>query len=362
MCECEKELGLRFLPHQLTYGTEYGTQKRYRVTAFAQNICLTCRGENEAAHPLAYGSKVERYYWREISKTYFTMVLDWLTEKSVQTKDIVEFESRFPKEAKRMKKEAKKIWSKRHKETPKYIIDEPTEANFLMEIKVPEQHLTAKYVEIKEKRKKIRKWINEAGTPCSVEEYVADWYKTKDFSVRRCESRLISILVGTFCVPVILDHNNSIRNALMSGFGSHEFYKSKLKEFEELVIDMKQAKDLQILFEDLLNSSKGLRSYLGVNDNESIELGRIAIRTMPKTVILQCIKWGFQYFWDHRPGWPDLFVFNDNSYLFVEVKSQHDKLSLSQMKWFRWAVQEVNIPCEIVRVQEEGTNQKSNEH
>jgi len=353
MCECEKELGLKLLPHQLAYGNEYGTQKRYIVTGFAQNICPTCRGENEEPHPRAYGSKIERYYWREVSKSYLIMVLDWQTERGIQIQDIVDFESRFPKEAKRMKKEAKNIWSKRHKETPKYIIDEPTEADFLMEIKVPERYLTAKYVEIKEKGKKIGKWINESGAPCFVEEYVADWYKTKGFTVRRCESRIISILLGTFCSAIILDHNNSIRNALMSGFGSREFYKSKSKEFEELVIEMNQAKGLQILFEDLLYPSKGLRSYLGVNDNDSIELGRIAIRTMPKSVILDCIKWGFEYFWDHRPGWPDLFVFNEDNYLFVEVKSQHDKLSLNQMKWFRWAIQEANIPCEIVRVQED---------
>ena len=44
ICECEKKLGLEFLPYQLTLGTEYGTQKRYPVSAFAPNICATCRG------------------------------------------------------------------------------------------------------------------------------------------------------------------------------------------------------------------------------------------------------------------------------------------------------------------------------
>jgi len=110
------------------------------------------------------------------------------------------------------------------------------------------------------------------------------------------------------------------------------------------------------MFEERLDQSKGLRIYLGVEDDEAVELGRIAIRTMPRQLILKCIRWGFQYFWGHRCGWPDLFVFSDKSFLFVEVKSHRDKLRLDQMEWFRWAVKEVNMPCEIVRVKGENAS------
>jgi hypothetical protein len=136
-----KKIGLKLLPHQLAYGTEFGTQKRYRVTGFAQNICQPCRGEMEDTHPRAYGGKVERYYWREIDKSYLKMVFEWLAEKDILIKDIFGFESRFPGQAKNMKKEAKMFWQKRHKEEPKYFIDEQNEANFLSEIKVPELFL-----------------------------------------------------------------------------------------------------------------------------------------------------------------------------------------------------------------------------
>ena len=60
---------------------------------------------------------------------------------------------------------------------------------------------------------------------------------------------------------------------------------------------------------------------------------------------------------------PDLFVFKDKDFLFVEVKSglarYHDKLSLAQMNWFRWAVEEANMPCEIVRLQEDSGTRAS---
>ena len=358
ICECEKKLGLEFLPYQLTFGTEYGTQKRYLVTAFAPNICATCRGDKEEAHPRAYCGKVERYYWREIYKTYLAMVSEWLNHENVAVKDILGFEHRFPGQAKRMKKEAQTIWQKHHKEKPKYIVNEPSEADFFSEVKVPVRYLSAKHIEIKEKRKKIGKWINQEGKSCSVEEAVADWYRTKGFSVRRCETRLISILVGTFCAPVILGHEKSIGNALNSGFGSQQFFRSKSDDFQELISKLERQKGLQAAFEDLLYPSKGLRIYLGVDDEEAVELGRTALRVMPQSLVLECVKWGFQYFWGRRAGWPDLFAFDSGSFLFIEVKSPTDKLSLEQMNWFRWAVKEVNMPCELVRVQKDSEIRK----
>jgi len=367
MCECEKELALKFLPHQVTYGTEYGTQKRYLVTGFARNICPTCRGEREEAHPRKYGGLVERYYWREIYKTYLTMVLEWLAEKDLQTKDILEFEySRFPTEAKLMKKEANRIWQKRHKEEPRYVfVNEPTETDFLSEVKVPERYLTAKYVQVQENGKNIGKWINQMGKPCSIEEVVADWYRDRGFSVKRCEGALISVLVGTFCASIILEPITpggrfKLPANVADDFGSEKFSRRKSEDFEKLISTLDRTDGLEKSFEELLWPSANLWGYLwsGHDSVEMADLGRMAIKTMPQSLIIECIKWGFQHFWARRAGWPDLFVSKDKDFLFVEVKStlarHHDKLSLDQMNWFRWAVEEVNMPCEIVRLQKDG--------
>jgi len=118
ICECEKELALRFRPHQIAYGTEFGTHNRHKVTGFSPNICSVCRGEKEEAHPMAYGGSVERYYWREIDKTYWEMISKWLAEKRIPIENSLLFESKFSEEAKLMKREAKRIWQKRHEEAP----------------------------------------------------------------------------------------------------------------------------------------------------------------------------------------------------------------------------------------------------
>jgi len=95
-----------------------------------------------------------------------------------------------------------------------------------------------------------------------------------------------------------------------------------------------------------------------VNDDEAVELGRIALRVMPQSLVLKCIGWAVRDFWNRQPGWPDLFVFRTNEFQFVEVKTPHDKLSLEQMSWFKWAIEEAAIPCEIFRLRKAVTADK----
>ena len=81
MCACDEPLATQFLPHQTRKGSEYGTRKRHPVAGFAPNLCPTCRGEPEPACPMAAvpgrKGKIERYYWREITKTYHSLARDY---------------------------------------------------------------------------------------------------------------------------------------------------------------------------------------------------------------------------------------------------------------------------------------------
>ena len=380
MCECDIELALQFLLHQVRYGTEYGTHLRYPVSGFARNICPACRGQKEEAHPRAaiYGQKgkVERYYWREIYKTYLENTRSWLAERNIVVKDIIDFEKRFPKEAKRMKKEAKKIWQIRHKKAPKYDLKELTEATFLSKVDVPQKYLDFEYVQARKGKQKIGKWVGHNGKPLSAEDVVIDWYENEGFSAKKCERKLVSILMGTFCASVIQDPKDPrirvgirqstkgwtqnkrdtqlIQFLLPEDFGTREYFKRRSKAFSNLLKSLKKA-DMKELFEKLLDLSTSLRDYLWVNDNEAVELGRIALRVMPQSLILKCIDWAIRDFWNHQPGWPDLFVFRADEFRFVEVKTPNDELSIEQMNWFKWAIEKAAIPCEILRLRRAAT-------
>jgi len=374
MCECEKELALQFLPYQVKFGSHYGTSIRFPVSGFASKMCKECRGEKEKAHPRAaiYGQKgkVERFYWREIYKTYLESVRSFLKEQKIVVKNIIEFERKFPQKAKTLKKESKKHWQGLHKKSPKYCLKELTEAAFLSKVEVPQKHVDFKYAQIQKGNHKIGKWVNQKGKLVSPEDIAIEWYETQGFSARKCERRLISVLVAIFCSSVIQDKKDpqtrlSMRSStkdwspqnrdspliqflLPEDFGSKKYFERRAKKFNELFQKLRNS-DMRRLYEEILAPSELLRDYLWVNNNEAEELGRIALKVMPQELVLKCINWGIHNFWDRQPGWPDLFILKNSHFKFVEVKTPKDKLSLDQMQWFAWAIKE-NVPCEILRI------------
>jgi Holliday junction resolvase-like predicted endonuclease len=376
ICECERQLALAFLPHQVRFATEYGTHKRYPVTGFAQNICADCRQEKEEAHPRAaiYGlkGKIERYYWREIFKTYCGYILDWLQQNSEQVNDILEFKARFPEKAKELKKKAKKYWQSIDKQSPKYNLKEKTEAEFLSRVQVPLIKIEAKYQQIDKKGQKIGKWLNQSGELVSVEEIATEWYRAKGYNVLRCERKLISALVATFLSHPIQDSSDLrvrptfrgstkgwtsqnrdtplISILLPKDFGTAEFYKRREVAIQARIELMKASNNLHALFDELLDDSESLRDYLWVNDNKAVELARITLDIIPKEMITACIEWAIRDFWHRQTGWADLLAYKDNSFIFIEVKSPYDELSQEQMNWFQWAMKEARIPCEICRI------------
>lgn len=376
ICECERQLAIAFLPHQTKHAIEYGTRKEYPVTGFAPNICAECRGEKEEAHPRAaiYGQKgkIERYYWREIFKTACEYMFNWLQQNSKQVKDIIEFQSKFPDIATEFKKKAKKHWQAIDKESPKYDLKEQTEAEFLLKVQVPFIKIKAEYRQIEKSGQKIGKWINQSGKLVSVEEIATEWYCSKGYTVLSCERKFISTWVGTFLALPIQDHSDvrirsTFRNStkgwtshnrntglisilLPEDFGSAEYYKRREAAIQAGIQRMRTA-NLQTLFDELLDNSESLRDYLWVNDDEVIEVARIALHILSKETVIAGVEWAIQNFWQRQPGWPDLFVYKGNDYTFIEVKSPNDELSHEQMNWFQWAIEQSHIPCEICRVE-----------
>lgn len=376
ICQCEREFALTLLPHQVRQGTEYGTHITYAVSGFAEQICLECQGKEEEPHPVAaiYGrkGKVERYYWREIFKTYCSYIFEWMMQNKISVKDIIEFERLFPEEAEKFSKRAKNHWQQVHRTGPKYDTREPSQAAFLNDVRVPTTEVQAPYVQIDKNGQKIGKWIGTHGEICSVERIALEHYFAQGYEGRFCERKLISTLVGTLLAPVIQDKKDprlqvALRNStkgwrsdnrstpmiafeIPEDFGSGEYYVRRQDAFEQCIGSLGDRRNIINLYEALLDISKGLRDYLWVNDDEAVALGRLALRIISPDTVKQALRWTIAHFWERYSGWPDLFVFRLGEFKFVEVKSPLDELSEDQMNWFRWAVQESRIPCEIFRV------------
>lgn len=377
MCECEHELATIFLPHQTRSGQEYGTRRRYPVAGVAKNICRACRGEPEPPAPRAaiydQKGKIQRYYWREITKTYYQSVLEWIRGRSITIEDIIKLEAEYPEETKKLKKAARKHWQQRHKEDPKYDTSEQTHAQFLAKVRVPEIEVEAEYVQEQRGEAVVGKWKLRSGELRDAEDVAVDHYESSGYRVYRCERKLISTLVAVFCWPVIQDPSDPRGQRVMRGstvgwkpgkqtplvhfllsedFGSAAFYERRRQELAALFDDLRQAGDLSDAFESRLPGAQTLRDYLWVAEDDAAELARAALAVIPRDVILAMAKWVIRDFWQRQPGWPDLFLIESTNYRFSEVKSPNDKLSLKQMRWFEWALVEsdVVVPCEICRV------------
>ena len=188
--------------------------------------------------------------------TYLSLVAEWLDKNNLtvnSTHAILDFERQYTKQSQLLKKEAKAYWQDRHNQSPKYTFAvDPTEADFLSEIKVPERHLTAKTLTTKKGNKKLKIWIDSLGKKCSVEDIAAEWYSSNGFIVQKCELRLVSILVSTFCYPVIIEKEHSIGAVLTRGFGSEKNFESRKQEFGKNKQYLEKAENIEAIYNKAL--------------------------------------------------------------------------------------------------------------
>jgi hypothetical protein len=55
-------------------------------------------------------------------------------------------------------------------------------------------------------------------------------------------------------------------------------------------------------------------------------------------------------YWKRYLGWPDLLVYKNDEYFFVEVKSSKDKLSLNQKEWIKGNHDFLKLPFRILKI------------
>jgi VRR-NUC domain len=375
MCSCEERLAREFLPHQTSRGAEYGTRIYHPVAGFLPNLCPECRGDTEEAHPRAAikgrKGKIERFYWREITKSYYTFIQEWLATNDEHVSSIIDFQKRFPELSKALRKQARQQWQKAHRANPKYDLSEPTQAQLHGAVTIPEFVVFAEYVQLARGDQKLGRWQDSHGRPVSAEARASESYLSQGWQPHVCERKLITILFATFCFPVIQDANDPlliigyrrstrgwrtgrrdpsvIAIPLPADFGGTRHYERRRAQYGRLFAEL-QARPLVEAFEERLEPSESLRDYLWVNEDGPVSLARSALRVVPAEDILRWIEWVAADFWHRQPGWPDLLLLSDKAYRFAEVKSPLDELSQEQMRWLRWARTDGRVPCEICRV------------
>jgi len=377
MCACEEQIAKKFLPHQLSFATRLDSQQRVNVSAgFVASICDECRGLPATPYPKAstigQTSKIKRYYWRELVFREYELFeklggnpANYLYERGENESDILKL----------AKKQALLDIKALHATTPKYNYEEESNESFIKRLGIKLRVIDGQYVKGDGRKAKIS-YNNKLLT---VEKFAAVIYQRQGYDVISLESVPFHVLFAVFTWIIIQDFTdpevqvigfgersayekdcskNLIWTTLPSDFGTSG-YALKRKEKIAAHFDYIQgySEDILWLFDYWLPYSEGLRQYLWAHKDEHIQKARKIIEILGAETILKIVQYLIDDYWRRYLGWPDLLVFKEGHFLFVEVKLSKDKLSDEQRLWIENNINQLHLPFEILKINRVMTQQ-----
>jgi hypothetical protein len=370
MCACEEDFARQYLPHQLSHGTELHTQKIIPVTiGFQKGICNTCRGLPEEAHPKAplYGktSKIFRYYWREIAFKTIPKFSKWAKEQGYSDwlKVLTQQKNVYDAIEREMVEELKEI----HQYSPKYVYHEESAEQVLTKHRIETIKLDGTY-----KKAETCIAILDGDIPCSPEEFVALHFERLGYKALFTESVPFHALFAILLWPLIQEPNDP--NLQMRGFGDRIAFEAKEKgktimtllpmdfgtsgyslrradAIEQYFAMFPKSKDeLVWTFDYWIEPSADLRQYLWAHRAEDVAKAREIVSILPLEITIKILRYLLGDYWNRFCGWPDLLIYRQDQFLFVEVKSSNDKLSEDQKNWIRGNSVELHLPFKIAKI------------
>ncbi len=372
MCECDKNIGTRYLSHQLSTGTVLGTQEDVIVTlGFQPNVCPECRGLKPKAFPTSetFGrtSKIKRYYWRELHFKGLELFGELSSDEDIDPifSTSPEVEELYVKAQKQALLEIKEL----HKTNPKYSYSEKSQQETIEEYDVPVIDLNATYIK-NLATKKVQ--VSLERTSMSIEEFVQDHFAKEGFESLHLESRPFHVLFGVFMWLLIQDPSDPknrmvgfgersafekdgskqpIHTILPEDFGTAGYFKRREKHINKHLASLEtRTEEFEWLFDYWLEYSYGLRQYLWAHKEEDIASAQKIISVLPNQIVVNILKYLVENYWGRYLGWPDLLAYKEDQFFFVEVKSSGDRLSEDQKNWIRDNHSILRLPFKMVKV------------
>lgn len=366
MCACDEVFGRRFLAHQLNEGCELETQKRIPVThGFQPGICSECRGRPADPAPAAAipgrTSKIKRYYWRELFFAEHAAKADWESEHPDASDD--ERRAAHAQIKKTVLADIKAL----HASAPKYTFAEKPQGEVIAQYGVEVEVLQATYT----RNGKKGAQIVSGGEVISAEEFASRHYAAQGWQVLQLESVPFHVLFGTMTWLLIQGYHDPlcrmvsfgdrvafeekcpgemIWTHLPSDFGSKGYGERRANAIDEHFDEMLLDDDPLWLFDYWLEPSEGLRQYLWAHRPEDIARARRLLEILPFETIKSILRYLVEGYWDRYLGWPDLLLYREDEYKFVEVKSSNDRLSEEQKQWIADNHDILKLPFALAKI------------
>ena len=187
----------------------------------------------------------------------------------------------------------------------------------------------------------------------NVEMGVIQYFENLGYSAHFTENHLWKNILGILCWDLVFDEKQTgIHHPFQwapSHYSSEGFTLGKEKDFEEKIgllasLDLFFAHALQIK-----KNHEGKLNPLIDWYTLDIELIRELVHRVPQESLAQVLRYLWTHLSTHAKGFPDLFVFKDSEYQFIEVKSPTDHLSAIQYFWHDFLINK-GIKFELYRV------------
>lgn len=371
MCSCDEDFAGKYIAHQIREATELKSKRRIPVTiGFQKNICDKCRGLPEKAYPKAEiygrGSKIRRYYWREIAFETIKSFENWSRKEGYS--NWLEAMPAHKDMYNEIEREVLKEIKENHKRSPKYTYKEESQNEIISKYNIEVIKLDGVYVKTPDRKVSIL----SGKTLCSAEEYVERYLNNLGYNVLVTESVPFHVIFGVFMWLLIQDSADRLKRLVSFGdrnaydksaegklistflpedFGSSGYYERRKEAIKAHIESIPEDKDeLLWTFDYWIDHSEDFRQYLWAHRLDDIETSKKILSILPPKIIKQILDFLIQDYYHRYLGWPDMLIFRDEQYFFAEVKSSGDKLREDQKEWIRNNALYLRFPFKIYKI------------
>lgn len=189
-----------------------------------------------------------------------------------------------------------------------------------------------------------------------VELAVAEYFQQQGWQVYFSENQLLCALFGLAFWDVIF---TPVQGAFINA------YQIQPKDMYYPEFTLRRDLSIQKVFDEL--ETIGFSHLLDTYDNKEPiangwvqwrhcpkELVKLAINTIPKTTLIALLHYLLSDLQANRTGMPDLILFKDGEYQWLEVKGPRDKLQNNQLRWIK-QFNQLAVPFSVVYVEHQSS-------
>ena len=187
----------------------------------------------------------------------------------------------------------------------------------------------------------------------NVEMGVMHYFENMGYSAHFTENHLWKNVLGILCWDLVFDEKQTgIHHPFQwapSHYSSEGFTLGKEKDFEDKISLLGSIDSFIIYALEIKENHEGKLNPLIDWYTLDIQLIRELVHIVPFESLSKVLRYLWTHLSTHAKGFPDLFIFKDSEYQFIEVKSPTDHLSAIQYFWHDFLIKS-GIKFELYRV------------